>query len=447
MTTTKSPAALRSAPLALALLAWALAFAGSALADGDPGPSDEAAAAEAEEQEEPHATGLSRRVAEKLGKAIELYEKDRFDDALEIVDALAKRRRLRPADVAQIHRFRGYILLSQGNSEAAAAEFQQSLAQHALDPFAEQQTTYSLAQLYTQLGKYDQALGLIDQWFAAAKDPKPDAYFLKAMILVQQKKFEAALEPATQAVEAAETPRESWVQLLVAIHIEREDWASVAKYLERLVAIAPAKKQYWIQLAAVRNHLRQDARALATLRLADRAELLTEDRDLRQLSRLLFVRELPFECAQEIEGAIDAGVVKGDADAYRMLANCYVAARETEKALEPLAKAGALSEDGEMYLLLAQIHLQRERYEPALEVLRKALAKSKPEQRGSVQLLIGVAQLGANRFDEAERAFRAAAADPKVGDAAKSYLKFVEEQRLREQQEEQLRQPETIAQR
>jgi tetratricopeptide (TPR) repeat protein len=84
-----------------------------------------------------------------------------------------------------------------------------------------------------------------------------------------------------------------------------------------------------------------------------------------------------------------------------------------------------------MYLLLGQMHLQRERYEPALAVLRKALAKSKPEQRGSVQLLIGVAQLGSDRLDDAERAFQAAANDAKVGDAARSYLKFVEEQRRR----------------
>jgi tetratricopeptide (TPR) repeat protein len=130
-----------------------------------------------------------------------------------------------------------------------------------------------------------------------------------------------------------------------------------------------------------------------------------------------------------------------------MLSNCYIAAREHDRALEPLAKAGELAEDGEMYMLLGQLHLQRERYEPALEVLSKALAKSKPEQRGSVQLLIGVAQLGSNRFDEAERAFRAASADPKVGDAARRYLEFVEAERLREQHEAQPRPSETLARR
>ena len=391
------------------------------------------------------AVGLNRQVAENLGKAIELFESDRFDEALAIVDELAKRRRLKPPDIAQIHRFRGYIYVSKGHSEAATEEFEQALVQHALDRFAEQQTTYSLAQLYTQLGKYASALELIDAWFAGAESPTPDAYFLKAMILVQQEKFEAALEPAQIAVGMTETPRESWVQLLVAIGIELQDYPSVAANLERLIDISPNKKRYWVQLAAVRNHLKQDAKALATLRLARQAELLSEDRDFRQLARLLFLRDLPFQCAQEMGRAITSGSVEADADSYRMLSNCYIAARELDLALEPLAKAGELAPDGEMYMLLGQMHLQHERFDAALEVLEKALAKSKPEQRGSVQLLIGVAQLGLQRFDAAERAFRSASSDAKVGAAARSYLEFVEEQRLRKEQLGQLRETRTIA--
>jgi tetratricopeptide (TPR) repeat protein len=398
-------------------------------------------------EEQPRAFGLSPRTAEKLGRAMKHFEADEFDQALEIVDGLARRRGLDPPDIAQIHRFRGYILVSKGNSEAGAADFEKSLAQHALDPFAEQQTTYSLAQIYTQLEKYDRALALIDAWFAEESQPKPDAYFLKAMILVQQEKFQAALEPAKAAVEMSEQPRESWLSLLAAIYVQLQDYPNLATVLERLVALSPDKKQYWVQLAAVQNHLQQDGKALATLRLADHAGLLGEDRDLRQLSRLLFVGDLPFQCAQEVEAAMDAGTLPRDADSYRLLANCYIAARENDRALEPLARAGELAPDGEMYLLLGQMHLQRERYPEALEALNKGLAKATPAQRGSAQLLIGVAQLGSKQLDAAERSFQAAVSDAKVGDAARRYLEFVQEQRRREQHELVLEQSPPIAQR
>lgn len=380
--------------------------------------------------------GVSKQVGEKLLQAYDLLQEEKLDDAMAIVDGLAKRRKLKPPDLAQIHRFRGYIFVNKGQSEQAAAEFERSLAQGALDPTAAQVMTYSLAQIYTQLGNYDRALELIDGWFAGEENPKPDAYYLKAMILVQQEKFQEAVEPARTAIDMSPKPHESWLQLLAVIQTQLRDFPSAATTLQRLVAVAPERKQYWVQLAAVQHFLERDAQAAATLELADQAELLGEDKEFRQLARLLFLRSLPLQCAQVIEEAIAQGQVKEDAEAYRLLSNCYLAARESDRALAPLARAGELAPDGEMYLLLGQLHLQRDRFDPALEALQKALAKSKPEQRGSVQLMIGVAQLGSERFDAAEQAFRAARGDEKVRRAAESYLEYLDEQRTRRERQE-----------
>ena len=381
-------------------------------------------------------TGISKPVAEKLLAAYELLQNDRYDESLALVDALAQRRRLKAPEIAQIHRFRGYIFVNKGMSEQAAQEFEKSLAQKALDPDAEQVMIYSLAQIYTQLGKYDQALALINTWFQAAQNPKPDAWYLKAMILVQQEKFAEAVEPAKRAIEESPEPRESWVGLMVVIYSQLKDYPNVATALEQLIAISPNKPQYWVQLAAVQKHLEREAKALATLQLAHEANLLRDDKEVRQLARLLFLRQQPYECAQMVQMGIDAGVVKPDAESYRLMSNCYIAARDNEKALEPLARAGELATDGDMYMLLGQMYLQRERFAPAIEALEKALAKSKPDQRGSVQLLIGVAQLGSDRFDDAERAFRVASGDEKVRRAAESYLTFLKAQRLRHEQQQ-----------
>ncbi|MGH7292308.1 MAG: hypothetical protein ACREJT_13915, partial [Myxococcota bacterium] len=88
-------------------------------------------------------TGISKAVAEKLMTAYELLQADKFDASLAIVDELADRRKLRPPEIAPIHRFRGYIFVNKGMTEQAAAEFEKSLAQKALDPTAEQVMMYS----------------------------------------------------------------------------------------------------------------------------------------------------------------------------------------------------------------------------------------------------------------------------------------------------------------
>ncbi|HXK24391.1 MAG TPA: tetratricopeptide repeat protein [Myxococcota bacterium] len=393
----------------------------------------------------PQQGALSKRVAEKLTAANELLQQDKYDEALAIIDELAGRSKLDPLEVAQIHRFRGYILLSKGQTDQVPAEFQKSLDQHALDPLAEQQMTYSLAQIYTQLGKYDDALALINSWFEGETEPKPDAYHLKAMILVQQEKFKEALAPAKTAVESDPNPRESWVQLLVAIYSNLQDYPNVAATLQKLISMSPQKKQYWTQLAAVQNLIDREAGALATLQLAHTAKLLSDDREYRQLARLLFLREMPFQCAKAVEEGIKGGQVKEDAESYRLMSNCLIAAREHDMALAPLEKAGELAADGEMYMLLGQMHLQRDKFGDALAALEKALAKAKPEQRGAVELLIGVAQMGSQHFDDAQRSFQAASADKKTHDAAESYLKFLNDQRLRKQQEQMLQQAKAAA--
>jgi tetratricopeptide (TPR) repeat protein len=392
---------------------------------------------EGDKKEQAKSLGLSKRVADKLSAANEFLQVDNLDGALGVIDDLAKRRGLSPPEIAQIHRFRGYIMVGKGKTEEAVKEFEISLEQQALDAVAEKQMIYSLAQIYTQLGKFDKALQLINTWFEGEENPKPDAYYLKAMILVQQEKFKQAVEPAKKAVELADKPRESWVQLQVAIYSSLQDYANVADALERLISISPGKKQYWVQLAAVQNVLERESKALAAMRLAKQAGLLTDDREYRQLARLLFLRDLPYQCAKTIEEGLATKVVKEDAESYRLMSNCYLAARESEKALGPLAKAGELATDGEMYMLLGQMHLQRDRFEPALDALHKALAKAKPTQRGAVQLMIGVAELGTNDLDAAERSFRAAHGDAKVRNAAESYLKYLSDQRARLQLQQQ----------
>lgn len=416
-------------PAAVAVAGIALVGAFASAAHAEDAPSAEpAAVSEAAPQ-----AAVNPTVAGRLLLANDYLEKERYDDALAVVDEVAGIRKLKPVDLAQIHRFRGYILIAKGDMEGATKEFETALGLGALDAATSQGMIYSLAQLYTQAGKLDRARELIDRWFATAADPKPEAYFLKAMILVQQEDFRAALEPAREAIAKAPQPRESWLQLLASIQFQLQDYPALADTLRQLVAVAPQTKRYWVQLATIENTLGHDDTALATLGAAKAADLLSEDKEYRQRARLAFVQDLPQSCAATLEEGLERGIVKPDAEAYRLLANCYIAARELGRAAEPLARAGELSPDANSFLLLGQLELQQERFDAALDALEKARAKAKPDERGNIELLIGVAELGSEDYDAAERAFRLAQSDEKSRSAADSYLKHLSQKRaLRE---------------
>ncbi|HEY2772584.1 MAG TPA: tetratricopeptide repeat protein [Candidatus Binatia bacterium] len=384
----------------------------------------------------PASTAVNPQIAEKLLLANGYLENNRLDDAMSVVDELVRVRKNKPVDRAQIHRFRGYILIAKGKSEDAGKEFEAALAENALDGASKQGMIYSLAQIHTQAGRYDRARALIDQWFAGAEDPKPEAYFLEAMILMQQQAYADALEPARIAVERSPQPRESWLQLLAAIQFQLQDYKSVAGTLEQLVALQPANKRYWVQLATIESTIGNDGDAVAELGVAQVGGLLADDRDLRQRARQCFVHDLPTCCSETLEKGFADGKIKKDAESWQLLANCYIAARDTDKALEPLAKAGELAADNRSYLMLGQLELQKDRFDAAHDALVKAKAKSKPDQAGSIELLIGIASLGSNRLDDAEKSFRIARADDKTSKAADSYLKHLDQVRAIQQMKE-----------
>lgn len=408
----------------------------------DAAGTDSAATPPAAEPAPPNAAGASStvrpEVAERLLMANRYLEDGAPDDALAVVDELARIRKLKPADRAQIHRFRGYILIAKNRTDDAGREFEAALAENALDDSARQGLMYSLAQIFTQSGRYDRARELLDRWFAAAENPKPEAWFLKAMILVQQEAFADALVPARTAVEQSPDVRESWLQLLAAIQFQLQDYAGLTDTLQRLVAVAPGTKRYWVQLATIENSVGKDEEALATLGIAHIAGLLREDREIRQRARLCFVRDLPATCARTLEDGLTADRVQKDAEAYQLLANCYIAARETDKAIEPLQRAGELSSNGKAFLMLGQLQLQKERFAAARDALVQARAKSESSDRPSIDLLLGIAALGAGSYDEAEHAFTAAEGDDKTRAAAASYLKHLQQKRaLRDLQTDQ----------
>lgn len=398
-------------------------------------PAGAGAEAEAEEGPAGDATpskgtaAVRPEVGEHLLKANGYLEDGRTDDALSVVDELTHLRKLKPVDFAQIHRFRGYILIAMNKADEAAREFEAALAENALDDSAQQGMIYSLAQIYTQSGKYGRARELIDRWFATASDPKPEAYFLKAMVLVQQEAFADALAPARTAVEKSPQVRESWLQLLAAIQFQLQDYTGLTDTLRKLVAVSPGTKRYWVQLATIENSTGKEDEALATLGIANIAGLLHEDKEIRQRARMCFVRDLPECCARSLEEGLAAGHVTKDAEAYQLLANCYIAARETDKAAVPLKTAGELGTTARAWLMLGQLELQKERFVPAREALTKALAKAEPGERGSIELLIGIAELGSGRYDEAEKAFLAAQTDDKTKAPAQSYLKHLGQKR------------------
>jgi tetratricopeptide (TPR) repeat protein len=374
---------------------------------------------------------VSKRVSRYLAASLKLMQENKLDEADALLKKIDGSKRLNKNERAKIKFFRGNIYAYKSDMPTAAKYLAEALSLGGLDLATEQSVTFQLASLYTQIGDFPKAMETLDRWFQSAAEPTSEAFYLKAVILIQMQRLPEAVTAAEQAVALSPNPREGWLSLLAHTYYLTKNYPKMSDTLEQLIARSPTKKSYWLLLSAAYFEQDRDEEARSSVQLAYRQGLLDQDREIRALARLLLANGLPYEAAGVLEKAMAASLVPSQKDTYELLTNAFLQAREADRALGPLTKGADLAEDAQLYLLLGKVHLQNDRFQEAVSALNQGLAKAKPEQRGRLLLLIGVAQLGNNKLDDAEVAFRSARGDEKVRAEAESYLKFVTQERSR----------------
>lgn len=375
-----------------------------------------------------------QRTGKKLLEAQELLQNDQYVEARAILDGF-NQEKLNPYERAVVNQMIGYSWANEGNYEEAGKSLAKAIEENALPPGQMLNTRYNLAQIYLMLEQYDRAVKEFELWFEATDNPTPTAYYALASAYYQADREDDAVEPAEQAVHLSEEPKESWIQLLVALYLDRKRYQDSLPLIEELVTRFP-KKTYWVQLAAVYFSLERDKESFAVQELAYTQGLLETDRELRRLAQMYLYNDLPYRAALVLEKAIEEGNVKPDQDAWQILGNSWLAAREFGRAVGPLEKAAALADDGELWLRLGQVHVQREEWGEAItsvqNALDKGLDKGGPNTPCHGYLLIGIARYNQKQMAAARAAVSRALGCEKTAEMASRWLTFLdrEQQRL-----------------
>jgi tetratricopeptide (TPR) repeat protein len=359
---------------------------------------------------------IDQRTAKRLIEAREHLMAERYDEA---EGALGKLRvkSLNPLELAQTYRIYAFIAYGREDYASARDYLEKTLATEVLDPQDAADVRFQIAQLWLQEQNWAEAARNLETWFTMVETPNAAAYYLLALTYYQLEDLERALVPAQKAVDISEEPRESWLQLLLALRLTRREYQEAIPLLEELVARFP-QKSYWLSLSTVYGALGNYEEALVPLQLAYTQGLLTEDSEVRRLAQLLLFLELPYRAALVLKQGLDDGVVEVDQEAFEMLSNSWIAAREYDRAVSPLERAGALAEAGDPYVRLAQVHIQREKWAEAADALRRALDKGGLKDPGDAELLMGIAFYSQKQPQQARQWFaRARRHDSTRGEA------------------------------
>ena len=365
------------------------------------------------------------RISRYLEAASKAVDKGKPEDGQAVLARLDLKR-LNPYERALVYRLQAYLYYAASDYAGALERFEKVLAEEVLPIRDENRVRFSMAQLHATLQQWRETIDALDRWFRYVEHPEPLAYYVLAVAYHQLGEPDQALANAEKAVDLASEPAESWLQLLAALYIQKQDYRSAHPHLKELLARFP-KKRYWVQYALNFAALENYTDALAVLRLAYLQGLLTDDQELRRLSRACLHGNLPYPAAQVLEKGLADGAIEGDAKAFELLANSWIAAREYDRSLEPLEKAAQLAKDGNLFVRLAQVYMQRQAWNEATNFLRQGIEKGGLKDPGNAELLLGIAYFNDQRVDQARSSFARARQHDSTREAAERWISHIEQ--------------------
>ncbi len=348
---------------------------------------------------------LSEITYKRLTKIHELIGEEAYNEALERLDKLTDSVRRNAYEHAMVLQTYGFIWAQRGDYPKAADYFQKAIDLDALPEHQVAQMKYSLGQFHIAVEQYRKGIKVLEEYFATTQQAiPPEARVLLATAYAQIQQYRKALPPLSQAIKESNDPKESWFQLKLAQHWEDKDYRSCADTLLDMVGRFPIKKEYWKQLSGIFMELRKDAEALAIMALAERKGVLDEGKELKNLTNLFLYLDIPYKAGKTLQDAIGAGTVPASVDNLELLANAWLGARETDRAIEALEQAAKSTEDGELVLRLAYLYVEKEAWRQVIPTLEKArrLGVKKP---GESALLQGIAASELGSHEEAIKAF------------------------------------------
>ena len=360
-------------------------------------------------QETKRTPALREQVYSQLARAQQQADSGDVAGGLAILQSVeAKLSSMNSYERAMLWNFYGYMHYGEDRIDQAIEYFAKVVGEDPIPLSLRQNTLFSLAQLAMGQERYDATLEYLSQWRAnASAQEQTKADVLAAQAWYQKADYQAALAPISRAIEEAEQSgyaAENWYVLQRAIYFELGQLDQVAIVLEKMVK-AFNKPEHWVQLAGVYGQLGAADKQLAMLEAAYQLGFLSKGQDILNLAQSYFFAEIPYKAGHVVQQALDDGILEPNLRTLKLLAQSWVAAQETDRAVAALEAAAALSDDGELDAQRAHVLLNAEQHEQAIAAAELALERGQLNNPGQMYLVIGMAQLNLEQFNPALKAF------------------------------------------
>jgi hypothetical protein len=368
---------------------------------------------------------VSKAAAKPLKAAQDLMQAKKWPETLAKLNEVQALSGKNPYDEYLMNEMFGYVYAQQKDYPNAVKYLEGSLNSGFVPEEELPNRTRQLAGVNYQIKNYDKAIEYgtkaLDAGYGDAeyKDTMftvvSQAYYIKEdyknTIAFTDKYVENEIKNGA-------TPKEQSLQLVLGACAKLDDAACQTKQFERLATYYP-KPEYWQNLlySIFQAPDHNDKSLLQTYRLMSEVDVLKRPDDYTEMAQLAIEQGSPGEAVSILEKGFEkkAFVEARDVDRNKRLLESAKKQADADKAslakvdADAAASATAVKDIG-----VGLAWLSYKDYGKAVTALERGLGKPGVKDEAEARLLLGIAQLGAGKKDEAQKSFKAVKGDPKI---------------------------------
>ena len=366
----------------------------------------------------------SRSTFLKLTEVQELWEENRYDEAIAELDELAAGIRDKPYDYALTRQYLAHTSVLAGDTPRARLALEEALVIEGLPPQMEADLQLFYGQILVGDEEYEKALEMLEGWLAATVTPAlPAQIFYVAYANYMTGNLARAQPLIERAINEDTVRHDSWDRLYYQILFEQKIYTEALAVLMEMIDRKPGDDGYWRLLVNHYMQLEDSHAALTALAIAHLQNPMTEPADLRRLVSMYGYVEIPEKAARMLEDYLADESLPADPETLRQLGDLWLMARDRVKAKDALQRAASVAPDGRTYQLLGGIFFEDEEWGEAYKAFVEALRLGGLEETPRVHLLAGISAFRADMKPEARDSLETAAEDDELRPQAESLLR------------------------
>jgi TolA-binding protein len=363
---------------------------------------------------------VSKVAAKPLKAAQDAMKAKRYQEALTKLKDVQALPGKTPYDEHLMNEMLGYVYVKTSQYPDAAKVLEADLDSGFVTGADAAKRVRQLLQLNYQLKNYDKVVALGDR---AIKGGYADdeiytwvgqAYYLKGDYKGAARFIDAYVG---SQIKAGKKPKEQMLVLIQNSCTRTNNGDCLQRTLERLVSYYP-KTQYWQALVDAMYHQQSgqtEQMLLNVYRLAAAVDVLNRPSDYTEFAQLALEAGSPGEAQSILEKGFEKKVFIEPRELdknKRLLESARKQAASSQANLQKAAQEAAAAKTGDKDVSVGIAYLGYQQYDKAAEAISRGLGKPGVANPAEARLLLGIAELGAGRKEEARKAFKQVKGDP-----------------------------------